>query len=225
MMGEWNPDKTREADSMPDANTLPSYRSAGSSWYKSLFHFLHSSYSTLSLLIASGFALIYVADFFGIAGISRQVQGDTIIFSPEPWVVAVTAFLALAVAVIGWLTCRKRKWIGYLLIGGGILVLGTTVPGLAVSKTVIDPDHFEWWRGFHHVSMRFDDVSEIVHSVKRVRAGWTIQDVHYFDFRKKDGQAVHVQVEPPDRFIIDAIPEILGRARSKGVMVTEPPRE
>jgi len=151
------------------------------------------------------------------------VEGNTITFSPEPWVIAVTALIAAAVAMTGWFARRKLKWIGYLLIGGGILVLGTTVPGLAMSKTVIDADHFEWWRGFHHVSMRFRDINEIVHSIRRIRIRTTEQDVHYFDIRKKDGEVLHVQVEPIDQFIVDATPEILGLAKDKGVIVTEPP--
>jgi hypothetical protein len=162
---------------------------------------------------------------FCIGCVKQQVQGDTIIFSPEPWVIVVTALAAATASMTGWFVRRKRKWIGYLLLVGGILVLGTAVPGLAISKTVIDADHFEWWRGFKHTSVRFDDLSEVVHSIKRVPIGRTTQDVHYFDFIKKDGEVVHVQAELSDRFFSDATPEILGRARVKGVTITEPPME
>jgi hypothetical protein len=158
---------------------------------------------------------------FCVGCVRRQVQGDTIIFSPEPWVIVVTALIAAAASVTGWFVRRKRKWIGYLLLGGGILVLGTTVPGLAMSKTVIDADHFEWWRGIKHTSVRFDELSEIVHSVQQVPVGGTTQDVHYFDFVKKDGQVIHVQVELSDRFFLDATSEIIGRAKVNGVTITE----
>ena len=91
----------------------------------------------------------------------------------------------------GWFVRRTRRWVGYLLFGGGILVLGTTVPGLAMSKTAIDANHFEWWRAFKHTNVRLDELREVVHSVKQVSVGDTTQDIHYFDFVKKDGQVLH----------------------------------
>jgi hypothetical protein len=153
--------------------------------------------------------------------VRRQVQGDTLIYSPEPWIIAVVALVAIVAVVSGWLLRRIRKIVGYLVIAGGLLVLCTTVPGLAVSKTIIDFRHFEWWRGFNHTSISFDDLAEIVHTKKRIPIGRTKQDVNYYDFKKKTGETVHVQVEPgSDRFFLDATPEIIRRAQLRDVKYT-----
>jgi hypothetical protein len=153
--------------------------------------------------------------------VRRQVHGDTLIYTPEPWVIAVVALVAMMAVVSGWFLRRVRKVVGYLVIAGGLLVLCTTVPGLAVSKTIIDSDHFEWWRGFNHTSIKFDDLAEIVHTKKRVPIGASRQDVNYFDFKKKTGETVHVQVEPgSDRFFLDATPEIISRAQRRDVKYT-----
>ncbi len=158
---------------------------------------------------------------FSMGCVRRQVQGDTLIYSPEPWVIAVVALVAIVAVVSGWFLRRVRKILGYLVIAGGLLVLCTTVPGLAVSRTIIDSDHFEWWRGFNHTSIPFDDLAEIVHTKKRVPIGASRHDVNYFDFKKKTGEAVQVQVEPgSDRFFLDAIPEIISRAKRRNVTYT-----
>ena len=158
---------------------------------------------------------------FSVGCVRRQVHGDTLIYSPEPWVIAVVALVAIVAVVSGWFLRRVRKIVGYLVIAGGLLVLCTTVPGLAVSKTIIDADHFEWWRGFNHTIVRFDDLAEIVHTKKRVPIGASRQDVNYFDFKKKSGETVHVQVEPgSDRFFLDATPEIILRAQRRDVKYT-----
>ena len=108
------------------------------------------------------------------------------------------------------------------MLAGGVLVLCTTVPGLWLSRTTIDPDHVEWNRGVHHYYFRFDELDRIDHSIKKIPIGRTIKDVHYLDFTKKSGEISHIQVEPgSDRFLEDAIPEIIGRARERGVLCTE----
>jgi hypothetical protein len=154
--------------------------------------------------------------------VRKHVRGDTITYSPQPWVIALVAVVAGAGIVTGWLLRKRRKGLGYLLLGAGLLVLCTTVPGLALSKTVLDADHIEWDRGLKHYSFRFVDLASIVHTVKRIPIGRTMQDVHYLDFERRSGEVVHVQVEPgSDRFLQDAIPDLMLRARRKGVRCVE----
>jgi hypothetical protein len=154
--------------------------------------------------------------------VRRRVDGDISVYSVEPWAIVVTALVALAVVAYGWLVRkRSRRW-AIFLIAAGVLVLCTTVPGLSLSRTVVDPDHLEWRRGFKFTSVRFDDLAEIVHTVKSIPIGRGVRSVHYLDFRKKSGETIHVQVEPDsDRYLEDAIPEILERARRKGVRCVE----
>jgi hypothetical protein len=53
----------------------------------------------------------------------------------------------------------------------------------------------------------------IDHTVRKTPIGRTIQDVHHLDFTRKTGETTHIQVEPgSNRFLQDAIPEILWRA-------------
>ena len=148
-----------------------------------------------------------------IGCVRRQVPGETLTYSPEPWVIAIVALVAIIAVVGGWFLRRVRRVVGYLVIAGGMLVLCTTVPGLAFSRTIIDSHHFEWWRGFNHRSIRFDDLAEIVHTKRRIPFGRTKEDVNYFDFKKKSGETLQVQIEPgSDRFFLDATPEIIRRA-------------
>lgn len=154
--------------------------------------------------------------------VRRHVEGDTTTYAPEAWIVAVTALASAAAGVAGWYVRRKRRGPGYVLLGGGMLVLCTTVPGLSMSRTIIDPDHVEWCRGFKRFQFRFDDLARIEHTVRRVPIGRTIQHIHYLDFTRKSGERTHVQVGPgSDRYLQDAIPEILRRARQPGVPCTE----
>jgi hypothetical protein len=155
---------------------------------------------------------------YSIGCVRRQAQGETSIYSTEPWVIAIIALVAIVVVMGGWFLRTVRKHVAYLIIAGGILVLVTTVPGLSLSRTIIDSDHFEWRRGFKHTSIRFDNLAEIVHTKKRIPIGRVTEDVNYFDFKKKSGETVHVQVEPDsDRFFLDATPEIIRRAQVRGV--------
>ncbi len=174
-----------------------------------------SEKKVLWLLIAS-------VPIFFLGCVRRHVEGDTTTYSPEPWVIAATGFVAAAAVMAGWYLRRRRKVWGYVLLGGGVLVLCTTVPGLYVSRAIIDPDHVEWSRGFNRFYFRFDDLAEIDHTVKRIPIGGSIRNVHYLVFTRKTGEKTHIQVEPDsDRFLEDAIPEILWRARERGLRCTE----
>jgi hypothetical protein len=154
--------------------------------------------------------------------VRRHVEGDVTTYATEPWAIAATAIGAVAAVVAGWYIRRKKKWRGYLLLGGGVLVLCTTVPGLSMSRTLVDPDHVEWNRGFLRYSFRFDDLARIDHTIRKTPIGRTIQDVHHLDYIRKTGEATHIQVEPgSNRYLQDAIPEILRRARDRGVQCTE----
>ncbi len=154
--------------------------------------------------------------------VRRRVVGDTTTYSPEPWIIAAVALGATAAVVAGWFVRRRRKWMGNILLGGGVLVLLTTFPGLAVSRAIVDPEHVEWNRGLNRYHFRFDALAGIEHSVRKIPIGRTIQDVHDLDFTTKAGETTHIQVEPgSDRYLQDAIPEILRRARDRGVPCTE----
>jgi hypothetical protein len=153
--------------------------------------------------------------------VSRQVLGETTIHSIESWVVVVTALGATAVIVAGWLLRRSRKRIGIAVMAAAILVLVTTVPGLALSRSLVDPEHVDWSHGFKFTSIRFYELDEIDHTIKRIPIGMSIQYVHYLDFRKKTGEVIHVQVEPrAGLHLQEAIPEIIRRARARGVVAS-----
>jgi hypothetical protein len=157
-----------------------------------------------------------------IGCVERHVEGDTTTYTTEPWAIVTVELAAFSACVAGWYIRRKRKWPGYILLGGGVLVLCTTAPGLAMSRATVDPDHVEWNIGFKHYSFRFDELAEIRHTVKEIPIGKTIRDVHYLDFTMKSGEKTHIQVEPDgDRFLQDAIPEILMRAKERGVPCSE----
>jgi hypothetical protein len=170
-----------------------------------------------TVLVAGGVA---TTSFVGC--VRQLVEGDTTTYSTEPWIIGVVAAVASAAVLLGWYVRRTKKWPGTILIGAGLLVLCTTVPGLSMSRTLVDPDHVEWNRGFKRYRFHFDELDGIDHSVKRIPIGRTIQDVHFLEFRRKDGKITKIQVEPgSDRFLQDAIPEILRRAGERGVLCKE----
>jgi hypothetical protein len=169
--------------------------------------------SRISLILA-----LILGAMFPIGCVARHVEGDTTTYTTEPWVIVIVELAAFSAGVAGWYIRRKRKWLGYIVIGAGVLVLCTTVPGLALSRTTVDRDHVEWNRGFKHYSFRIDELAEIRHTVEEIPIGKTIRDVHYLDFTMKSGEKTHIQVEPDsDRFLQDAIPEIMMRAKERGV--------
>jgi hypothetical protein len=160
-------------------------------------------------------ALIW-GTMFPIGCVRRHVEGDTTTVAIEPWVIAVTGLASFAAGVVGSYVRRKRRWPGYILIGGGILVLCTTVPGLSLSRAIIDADHVEWSRGFNRFHFRFDDLAGIEHTVEKIPIGRSMQDVHYLDFTRKSGERTHIQVEPgSDRFFQDASPRSSGERGSE----------
>ncbi|AMV40846.1 hypothetical protein [Planctomyces sp. SH-PL62] len=166
--------------------------------------------------------LLIAAAVLGVGCVRRRLDGDASIYSPEPWIIAATALGATTAAVAGWFVRRRRKWIGYLLLGVGVLVLLTTVPGLALSRALVDSEHVEWNRGLNRFHFRFDDLAGIDHSVRKVPLGRTTRDVHYLEFTTKAGETTLIQVEPgAARYLQDAIPEILQRAKDRGVPCTE----
>jgi hypothetical protein len=183
----------------------------------------------LSIFLIAGFIanfinILLIPGFgFLLGHVKRQASGDTTSYAIEAWVIAVVASVAITVGVLGWYVRRKRKWFGYLMLGCGVLVLCTTVPGLSLSRTVVDPDHVEWNRGSHHYSFRFDELGGVEHTVKKIPLGSIIKrDVHYLDFTKKSGEKVHIQLDlGADRILQDAIPEIIMRARERGVLCIE----
>jgi hypothetical protein len=170
-----------------------------------------------AVLVAGG-----IATTSHVGCVRKLVDGDTTTYSTQPWIIAVVAAVAGADVLSGWYVRRTKKWPAYILIGAGLLVLCTTVPGLSMSRTLVDLDHVEWNRGFNRYRVRFDDLDRIDHSVQRIPIGRTIQDVHFLEFRRKDGKITKIQVEPgSDRFLQDAIPEILRRAREREVLCKE----
>ena len=179
------------------------------------FRYLRNTLDALEVFLLIAIML------FSTGCVRRQAQGETSIYSTEPWVIATIALVAIVVVTGGWFLRTVRKRVAYFIIAGGILILGTTVPGLSLSRTIIDSNHIEWRRGFNHTSIRFDTLASIVHTKKRIPIWRFTEEVNYFDFKKTSGETIHVQVEPSsDRFFLDATPEIIRRAQVRGVKYT-----
>lgn len=162
----------------------------------------------------------------GVSCTRRFQVGEDATFAPGVWMIVVIAVVSVAACIGGAFLRRKLKWVGALLLAGGVLVLCTTVPGLALSRVTVGPNHFEWRKGTHHYRIGFDELDEVSHTSQSVPIGRGRQRVHYLDFKEKNGNVFHIQIEPTtDQFVLEAIPELLRRARQRHVTVIDPPAE
>lgn len=156
--------------------------------------------------------------------VRRQEIDDSVLFSVEPSVTIGIAASAAVVLGTGVFFLRyKRKWIGILLMLASVVVLSTTVPGLASSRTLVGPNRFEWRSVFHVVEAEFDDLREIVHTTERFPVAGSTVTVHYLLLQFKDGHSTNVRAESErDDVFIEAFPENFRRAKEKGVQIKEP---
>ena len=130
-------------------------------------------------------------------------------------VIAVGGILGIP---IGW-CLRKGKLRSFLLIMSPILLL-LVAPAMYSDRVVIDDEHFEAGFGFwfnpsvHNV--RFDDLREIRYVTD---SGWrrTKRELHCLT------NAGHILVVPAGDLVIHTVPEILARAKARGVRVVRQP--
>jgi hypothetical protein len=149
-------------------------------------------------------------------------RGNESIYRFAWWVGPAVIGGGILAVPIGWLV-RKRipRW-GFALMGMGPFLIILIAPAMYRDHVLIDDEHFEasygvWFQPTVHL-VRFDDLSEIHHVAVRDRRGSINYEIHCL---KKDGQTSVVHA---GTLVKNTVPELLARARAKGVRVlTERP--
>jgi hypothetical protein len=117
----------------------------------------------------------------------------------------------------GWLLRKwSPKW-GFVLMGLAPLLLLFVAPAMYSDRVLIDDEHFEarygfWFNPSEH-NLRFQDLREIKYVEVSGNRGRTNYELHCFT---KTGQ---VSVVHAGDLVKNTVPEILARARARGVVV------
>lgn len=167
--------------------------------------------------LLAGLALVLICLISGCH--EHTVEGRQSVYRFAPWVgVSVIAGGLLAVP-LGWVL---RKWSGkwsFVLILMGPFVLVMVAPSMYLDRVVVDDDHFEvrygiWWSPSVH-NLRFADLQAIHYLTVSGRRGYQMQCL---------GQDKTVTVVHAGDLVRNTVPEILQRARAKGVVVVDETR-
>jgi hypothetical protein len=179
--------------------------------------------STTSRRVAA--VLLGAFVLLGLSGcVSRQVQGDTAVYTWEGYVGILVVLAGLGAAAAGWFLCEYEKRLGYSLLIGVPLLLVFLAPGLFLNSVRVDDDHFEvhtgWWWAPTEENIRFSDVQEIEYYEEEHfnRRGTSYS--YYLECLLKSGERKQV---PLDMLGEVAADEIFEKAEARGVTV--PPVE
>jgi hypothetical protein len=150
----------------------------------------------------------------------RSVEGAASVYSFADWVRVLAIVVGLAGVPAGWLLRRWGDRLGFVLMGLSPILLIIVVPGLFMDRVVVDAEHFEARYGFwfapsdHRV--RFDDLQLMRYvRVEDSRGRGSYQ----LECQTRQGDVVTVHAGD---LVSKAVPEILDRARARGVPVAGP---
>jgi hypothetical protein len=147
----------------------------------------------------------------------RVARGDQSVYQFAWWMgPAVIAGGILGVPA-GWFLRRVNERWGFVLMVLGPVLLILVAPAMFSDRVVVDPDHFEarygiWFRPSVH-SIRFDDLREIRYVKVKGARGRTDYQLNCIT------KAGETRVVHAGDLVRNTVPEILARAKAKGVPV------
>jgi hypothetical protein len=147
----------------------------------------------------------------------RVASGNASVYQFAWWLGPLVIALGLLGIPLGWLLRRwSRKW-GFVLMGMAPLLILIVAPAMYSDRVLIDDDHFEARYGFWFnptvQNVRFDGLREIRYVSVENNRGETNYEMHCVS---KTGPQT---VVPAGNLVINAVPEILEKAKAKGVRV------
>lgn len=155
-----------------------------------------------------------------VAGCYERVsQGNTAVYHFVWWLGPAVIAGGILGVPFGWLL-RKAvpKW-GYALMIVGPLLLIFVAPAMYSDHVVIDDDHFEatygLWFSPQVQSLQFKDLSQIQYVGIPDNRGRTKYEMHCLT---RTGQ---MTVVPAGDLVRQTVPELLARAKAKGVAVLD----
>jgi hypothetical protein len=150
----------------------------------------------------------------------RSVEGAASVYGFADWVRMLVIVGGLIGVPVGWLLRRWSDRLGFVLMGLSPILLIIVAPGLFNDRVVVDAEHSEARYGFwfapsdHHV--RFDDLQQIRYVLVRDSRG---RGSYELQCQTRLGDVVTVHAGD---LVSKAVPEILERARARGVPVVAP---
>ena len=171
----------------------------------------------------------------------RTANGTQAIYRAAWWSGPLLTGISLATLLVGWglykwskkppaagaslkhqaLAMGKTwswKW-GLVLIFMPVVMLTIVVPALYIDKAVLDDDHCEARYGFWFMpterTLRFQDFREIRHVAVRDQRGRTTCELHCTSISGE------LQVFPVGDLMGCVVPELLARAKARGVTVVD----
>jgi hypothetical protein len=159
----------------------------------------------------------------------RITKGDQSIYHFAKWVGPLVILGGIVALPLAWFIYQGskrfdhvsiRQWgarFALVLAVVGPVALALVAPGMYMDRVVVDADHFEasygmWFKPSLH-TVRFDDLSEIRFATVPGPRGRKVRQLHC---KEKTGTTHVVAVGD---LLINAVPEILEKARTKGVSV------
>jgi hypothetical protein len=168
--------------------------------------------------IRRGATVVAALAFCFLAGCYERVaQGNASVYQFAWWLGPLVIALGLLGIPLGWLLRRwSQKW-GFVLMGLAPVLIIIVAPAMYSDRVFIDDDHFEarygfWFKPNVH-NLRFDELREIRNVEVPNNEGGTNRELHCVS---KTGQ---VSVVPKGNLVSRAVPEILERAKARGVPV------
>jgi hypothetical protein len=151
----------------------------------------------------------------------RVVHGNQSIYRFAWWIgplVIAAAFVALP---LGWILRRWSKKYGFVLMALSPVALVIVAPAMYSDYVLIDDEHFEARYGFwfhpNEQKLRFQDLREVQYVPLRDNRGRIKYELHCI---AKSGQ---MTVVPAGDLVKNTVPEILERARARGVVIVNQP--
>jgi hypothetical protein len=159
---------------------------------------------------------------FALCGVSgcyeKATHGDQSIYTFATWLGIAVILGGLIMIPAGWLLRRASMKYGITMMVLGPLVLIIAAPAMYSDRVVVDAEHFEarygiWVSPYTH-NIRFDDLRAIQRIGVPGRRNRTTYQLHCI---RKDGTN---EVVPIGDLVVNAVPEIMQRARAKQVLVS-----
>jgi hypothetical protein len=149
----------------------------------------------------------------------RATVGNQSIYRFDWWLGPTVIGAGILAVPIGWFVRKRNARWGFVLMVMGPFLLAVVAPAMYSDRVLIDDEHFEtryglWFKPTEQ-NIRFDDLQAIRYIAVPARRGRLNYELRCT--RKAGGETT---VHAGD-LVKNAVPEILARAKAKGIIVLE----
>jgi len=164
-------------------------------------------------LPTAAFALCFLTGCY-----EQTVRGDESVYRFAWWLGPVIITVGLLGVPVGWLLRQWNPKLGFVVMVLAPILLIIVAPSMYSDRVVVDGRHFEarygfWFSPSVHV-VPFDDLTAIRYVAKEDHRGRVTYRIHCVH---KTGSTTEVSAGD---LVRNAVPEILDRARVRGIIVT-----